>query len=301
MGQEPDVNEAEVDPWELLQAACDRNMPLEVVRKELAGAEPLARGRLLSIDDECITVEDLQVIGRKVRLTSSADVQAFFVSQDQVFHFVTVIKSMSQPFDLNGTFTIRSAELYKPKKIAKVQRRNAFRASAALFDTQIPLRIWRLRTPDDHPWVLTNPQDGSKPEKSAESNEGVETEAAKTEDLDSYMPKDQEIRDTVETQFHALGSVGDLSDTGIGILVEMQGMKRFSIYELLLLSIDLPEEEEPVLAMGEIRRITRLPNKRVKLGLLFQDLPAETTRAFTKFARELQRRQLQQGKEKSAA
>ena len=125
-----------------LREMVDLNNPVGLVRPELLGIEPLAYGRLIEWTDEHLLVEELQIIGRKVRVGPQDDVQAFVGRTGDLLSFSSKVLKLSQPARLNQQMMIKTLRLASPQKLSLGNRRTAFRAPLSAHDDVLDARVW---------------------------------------------------------------------------------------------------------------------------------------------------------------
>jgi len=138
-------NQSKPDQQELrarLREMVDLNNPVGLVRPELLGIEPLAYGRLIEWTDEHLAVEELQIIGRKVRIGPQDDVQAFVGRTGDLLTFSSKVTKLSQPVKLNQSKMIKALRLAPPQKLSLGNRRTAFRAPLSARGEPLDARVW---------------------------------------------------------------------------------------------------------------------------------------------------------------
>ena len=212
-----------------LEAACARNAPVEVVRRELAGEAPLARGRMLNLTEDTLEVQRVQVVGRNMTFRNGNELDAYFDYSGTVYHFRTTIKSMSEMVQVNAKLVVPAMLIQRPTHVEAGQRRNTFRVSIGA----------RVEVPTVNLWNLGN---GAEP--------GPEGEP----------PKEQ-------PDFS--GRLADASATGLGVLIENITYSRFKHDTRMLASIHFVETPNPLSFLCEVRQTRAVRGgDSTRLGLL---------------------------------
>lgn len=205
---------------QILQEACDRNIPLELhyVNTNMSAQryEPdvlYAQTRLLGVDEKKIYLDSPQSIGKIVNLRVGWKVHAFFSIQKTLYSFDSLVTDLRQMVVLNREKTVVGMCLATPTTIRSGQRREDHRLSLL---GQQPIKIEIHETNKDNPSACPI---GAK-------------------------------------RFHALGV--NLSRGGIG--TKMEGEERFLLRfgQWYFLSFLLPQDPEPFLFLVELRCIRDL-------------------------------------------
>lgn len=123
-----DTQTAGLDVRELLEAACARNLSVELHYEEDDELRR-ARMRLLSIVDETIHVDKPLSIGKPFTLRPRQAITVYFVYEDSSYAFKSQIIGPIIVTDLNACKRVRGAVLRMPKSISEEQRRHDFRLS----------------------------------------------------------------------------------------------------------------------------------------------------------------------------
>lgn len=123
----------------LLKEACARNVPLELHLQTVRGIQPVARGRMLKVDEEYVVLETPQVIGRRVAVFPGQEYEAFFTINETLFTFRTKVVETGCSTKLNQLKYTDGLKLLRPQVVRTGQRREAFRTSLALLE-DIP--VW---------------------------------------------------------------------------------------------------------------------------------------------------------------
>ncbi len=115
---------------ELLERACARNQPAEIHYTE-ANELRSARGRLIAIDDETISLDKPQCIGREPNLISDTPLRVYFMFDGAYFGFKSVVACSSLDVDLSRRKRVTGMTIRIPTRVREEQRRQDFRLSLA--------------------------------------------------------------------------------------------------------------------------------------------------------------------------
>jgi len=247
------------DPaYTAFEAACERNAPVEVVRRELAGEAPLARGRMLNLNDTTLEVQRVQVVGRNMAFRVGNDLDAYFDYYGTVYHFRTTIKSMSEMVQVNAKLVVPAMILERPARVEVGQRRTAFRVSIGA----------RAEIPKVSLWFLGDGREA-----------GPEGEP----------PKDQP---------DFTGRLADASASGIGLLIENVTYSRFKHDMRALAHVSFSDQPTPLPLLCEVRQTRQVLGDSTRLGMLvtgtFGDkrLQQQRLRILSDYVQRIQRDQL---------
>ncbi len=205
---------------QIIQEACNRNIPLELhyVNTNMSAQryEPdvlYAQTRLLGVDDEKIYLDSPQSIGKVVHLRLGWKVHAFFTIQKNLYSFDSTVTDLRRMVVLNQEKTVVGMCLATPTRIRTGQRREDHRISLL---GQQPIKVHIHETIKDNPNACPI---GAK-------------------------------------RFQAQGV--NLSRGGIG--VRMEGEERFLLRfgQWYFLSFSFPEDPDPFLFLVELRCIRDL-------------------------------------------
>jgi len=278
------------DSLDLLRDSCDRNMPIEVVRVNRVGEEPLAKGRLLGIKDALVHVEELRIIGRESTLVQNAEVYAYLVRQGKVFQFLSTIREIAQPVRVNAGLIVPGAKLSIPTCLVQTQRRNHFRISTAMNKDPNIASVWRAKDFD----LLAkshHPSQGSVQHRAGSSN-------ISTQGSNQDTPSDTQSAESHPAPTFT-GVIVDVSHSGFAMVVEMSGQVPLSYFEKLFVNV-LDCEENPIDLEVEVRRLTQLKDKRMKVGVLIHEVDKDTTVKWSRFVRWAERELLRRTQPKAA-
>lgn len=127
-----------VDPKALLTSGCERNIPVEIHKHTGNAAVPVARARMMCLDDERIYLDEPQTIGQPVKMGKNTAVDAYFSINHTLFTFSTTVASMRCKVRLNESKVLIGMALNLPSDIHQGQRRSRYRTSLAM---QSPIKV----------------------------------------------------------------------------------------------------------------------------------------------------------------
>lgn len=127
--------------FEILESACERNLPLEVFRSSGLGAPPSARGRLIRIEANTVIMEEARNSEGEVELRRNQQIDCFFSHRDEMYGFRTTVAEAGFSASLNGKTRVQALALRLPDRVEVTQRRARFRVSLASLEPRIPVRI----------------------------------------------------------------------------------------------------------------------------------------------------------------
>lgn len=130
----------------LLKSACERNMPVEIHKHTGDAATPVARARMMCMDNERLFLDEPQTIGKIVKMGKNTPVDVYFFVGDQLHMFSTTIASMQCRVRLNVSKILVGMALNLPSKVQQGQRRARFRTSLS---TYTPIPITLIEASDD--------------------------------------------------------------------------------------------------------------------------------------------------------
>lgn len=241
-------------PEDLLREACDRNIPVCVVRPRQAGRVPMARGRLLALTEDGIDIDRVQIPGLEINFSQGDALQAYFSIGETLYQFKTTLLELSNPKRLNARMVIPGMTIAVPTAIDEGDRRNIYRVSVGAREDRPGLEVWRIAGRDpasDH--ELPDDETPAMPSVSLNLH-GI--------DLDEVIEKSK-----TEPDFQ--GWVVDATEQGLGIRLEQTRPSKFSIFEALLVRVTLPEravaEAGEDDAMRELLFVSEVRSKR-KVG-----------------------------------
>lgn len=123
---------------EILAAGCERNARVEIHKHTGDATIPVARARMMCMDEERLYLDEPQTIGKQVEMGKGTAVDAFFSLGDGLFTFSTTVASMNCRVRLNGAKTLIGMALDIPRTIKQGQRRSRYRTSLAM---QTPIKV----------------------------------------------------------------------------------------------------------------------------------------------------------------
>jgi c-di-GMP-binding flagellar brake protein YcgR len=149
-----------------LEAACARNVPLELHSVSQDRTIPAARARMIDLDDRHVYLEKPQIIGRNVRLSAGQRFAAYFSYNDVIFEFRCQVVETRAAVRLNRRKLVEGLVITRPSEVSPGQRRQFFRTTVAAREP-IPARIQpapdgERPEPDEHaPWLEARLVDAS--------------------------------------------------------------------------------------------------------------------------------------------
>lgn len=231
--------QVELTGVEALRQACDRNVPVEVFRCADAGTSPPARGRLLSMDDEELLIEKLQIIGSSYELTMETPLEGYFRLSGQLFRFDTKVRESRIAARLNGRLVVPALKVRRPERVVPGQRRNVYRVSLSGRTDAPKVEVWLsdpTMTPDaDTDCVTSGPA------------------AVRTRPPDF------------------VGRAVDASDTGIGAVLHQCIYSRLKLLQQVWMIVHVPDDEAPMQLRASVRHSTPVLETDARVGLHFCD------------------------------
>lgn len=279
-----------------LREMVDLNNPVGLVRPDLLGIEPLAYGRLIEWTDEHLMVEELQIIGRAVKIGPRDEVQAFAGRSGDLVTFVSTVDRLSSPVKLNEKTVINAIRLEPPRRLAPGNRRTVYRAPLTLFEDAIDARVWfvdraGLNAGSDERLVGSTLEAGEAPieggsqdlpcggedpasvnyyytrldlARSDEPLRGYAPAAPGTEPMAGVSPWTPVIREVCERQPHALARACDITSTGVGLLFYGCRGMQFKRFECVV--IELGFDDGAMRLVGEVRQCKDVGSDRARVG-----------------------------------
>lgn len=254
----------------MLREAVDRNTSIGVVHQSKAGFDPLAQGRLLRWDEDGLVIEELQIIGRDIRIKSGDLVEAYLNYDGLMLSFEAKVLMVEEPEHLNKRRVVLSLVLSAPLKLRESDRRSAFRASLSGNVDDIPVKMWFF---DRHLAKI-------KGEHSVQfvNTNSYYTNLLSAMNYDPVYPLDEHgaIRREIDwdrimgeasaTTPHAVGRLIDLTRNGLGILLYNVSNMQLDRFERIGVSFEL--EGEQLNFVVELRRGTDLKGSTCRAGVL---------------------------------
>ncbi|HHN77596.1 MAG TPA: hypothetical protein ENK11_02840, partial [Phycisphaerales bacterium] len=222
-------------PAEILREACDRNVPICVVRPEQAGRVPMARGRLLDLGDDGIDIEKVQIPGKEVRFASGDQLDAYFSIGRTLYHFRTELLRASEPKRLNRRMVILGMTIAMPGRIEQGDRRTLYRVPLGGRVERIGVELWRVG-----PEIDEDPDDDLAEQTLPSMAFNVHT--VEFHEAVAAMDHDPDCR----------GWVADASEHGFGLRLEFIQPHRFHIFDPVLVRLSMPDGEE-IVHLCEVR------------------------------------------------
>lgn len=258
------------DPGTVIASACDRNIPICVVRPRQAGRVPMARGRMLSRADDTIEIDRVQIPGLELHFSKGDDLQCYFSIGQTLYQFRTKLLTICEPKRLNARMLIPGMSIAMPGSISKGDRRNIYRVSVAARADRPTVSAWRLIQP-------TPRQLGS---------EEAELENAEMPTMPSgaFNPHGlslEKVASKLEAGPDYSGWVVDATENGLGIRLETIRAARFDIFEPILIRVTIPAEAACVADDGtdlhdlafiaEVRSKREIGDDGCRLGIVLLD------------------------------
>ncbi|MCC7387156.1 MAG: hypothetical protein IT431_00155 [Phycisphaerales bacterium] len=288
-------NTAEVTGAEMLTEACDRNVPVEVFRVTKTGGPP-ARGRLLSLNDEGIVIERLQIIGEEFPHGVGTLFACYFRVGGELYSFQTKVTESRAAARLNGRLIVPALKLARPLKVTAGQRRNVFRVSVGARADAPKIDIWtadpffpppeRAEQPpaDPHPDEMQPDEAHGDPCGHAALLEpGATDEGAPAPDAQGAAqgPADAEgetapappapDRLAVPRDPELAGRMFDGSDLGVGVVIFDYPYTRLRIRGRIWLRFCLPDGGEPLEFEGLVCHTAPLREIDSRVGVRLLD------------------------------
>jgi hypothetical protein len=282
----------------LLRDAVDRNSAIGIVRLGFSGQDPLAQGRLIGWDDEGITIEELQVIGRDVRFTTDTRIEAFVKMKDTTIVFEGRVLSTHGLSKMNDTVVVRSIKITNPMLIRKGDRRSAFRSSITASEVETPVKMWFL----DRREGESTEQPPARAQTQLYFTDLVAArrkESLILHDEDGNEPREIDwnsvIKDVQVERPHAIGRLVDLTANGLGILMYGIAKMQLTRFERVVLQFELDDQEIDLVV--EVRQGNDLRGSTCKVGTLIvhpqiNNVHAPQRRMLEQIAMQIQRDQL---------
>jgi hypothetical protein len=282
----------------LLRDAVDRNSAIGIVRLGFSGQDPLAQGRLIDWDDDGITIEEVQVIGRDVRFTIETRIEAFVKMKDTTIVFEARVLATQGHSKMNDRLVVRSIKISKPMLLRKGDRRSAFRSSITASEEEIPVNMWFVDR-------LESESTEQPPPRTQTQLYYTDLVAARRKEPLIHCDEDgNELRDinwgavvqvAQEEAPHAIGRLVDLTANGLGIL--MYGIKKMQLTRFERIAIQFELEEQMIDLVVEVRQGNDLRGSTCKVGTLIihpqiNNVHAPQRRMLEQIAMQVQRDQL---------
>lgn len=243
-----------LSPLAALQAACDRNAPLEIVQTGLAGEEPFARGRMIEIEDDVLMIEEVQIIGKVAKFARQTPVMAFFRFGSRLYEFHSRVVSSDNPVHLNKSLIVPAIELTMPEAVTEGQRRNVYRIPVAALREPIEIEFWSESPPNPGKIVLI---DTLRPE-----GDGVCDPMTGGEDASGLLLPPTRLADW-------RGAMIDASDVGIGMNLVQCRLGQIKLFDRGWLRFSLPGDPAGAMTFQiEVRQIRSVREGVVRVGSL---------------------------------
>jgi hypothetical protein len=271
-------NTAEVTGAEMLAEACDRNVPVEVFRVSKTGGPP-ARGRLLSLNDEGIVIERLQIIGEEFPHGVGTLFACYFRVGGELYSFQTKVTESRAAARLNGRLIVPALKLARPLKVTAGQRRNVFRVSVGAradapkidlwtADPYYPLTDGAELPPDEPP-----PDEAQTPGDPAADGPGTTESPAGAAEGETAPVLAQPAPDRLDVARdpELAGRMFDGSDLGVGVVIFDYSYTRLRIRGKIWLRFGLPDGGEPLEFEGLVCHTAPLREIDSRVGVRLLD------------------------------
>lgn len=289
----------------------------------------MPRGRFLAPANGSIVIENLQVPGRKVDVSVDSVLEAFFQHDGRLFSFRTRVLEMDSPVRLNGTVMVRGMKITVPKKIEVGNRRQIYRQSFATVNPRVEVSAWavpravltpdqaeRLRELEESDLIdqARDAQQSAKetPEAPSEPSTGTEFVIERSEASNNQLVSSDSVQTSVpglglsqlesvmKTSPHWMGEVADASEFGIGLTLHDVVYSRLKIFQPLAIRFTLPDIDEPLKFLFEVRRVQSLKSGARLGGLVLinavNQREVEASRQLSAFALQVQRERVRSRK-----
>ncbi len=288
-------NTAEVTGAEMLAEACDRNVPVEVFRVSKTGGPP-ARGRLLSLNDEGIVIERLQIIGEEFPHGVGTLFACYFRVGGELYSFQTKVTESRAAARLNGRLIVPALKLARPLKVTAGQRRNVFRVSVGARADAPKIDLWTAdpyypltdgaELPQDEPppdeaqtpgdpcehagWPKAGAPDAGEP---AADGQGTTESPAGAAEGETAPVQAQPAPDRLDVARdpELAGRMFDGSDLGVGVVVFDYSYTRLRIRGRIWLRFGLSDGGEPLEFEGVVCHTSPLREIDSRVGIRLVD------------------------------
>jgi c-di-GMP-binding flagellar brake protein YcgR len=244
---------------ELLQWACDRNVPLQLhYRGPTTGGivdtgNLVAQTRMIAIEGNQLAVDWPQAIARSVRLGTGTEVDGYFTVDEQLYRIRTKVATLRYKMMLNDQRELVGCLLEMPADLQKGQRRADHRAAIANLDPII---------------------------------------------VRMHQASRVEIGSAPSVARPMEGRLVNLSRGGLRVNVEGEERLRFHAGDWFFVSVTMPKTDQALVFLAEARSTTpTLRGQGVAVGMQFLNWPdANVLRAQSnligRFIADLERNQL---------
>jgi c-di-GMP-binding flagellar brake protein YcgR len=220
---------------EMLQAACDRNLPLQLhYRGPAVGGivdtgNLVAQTRMLAIEPEGLAVDWPQAIARTVRLGTGTEVNGYFTFNEKLYRIRTTVMSLRYKMMLNDQRELVGCLLAMPSEVQTGQRREDHRASVASMDPIV---------------------------------------------VQIHQASRSEIGSAPSIARPIAGRLINLSRGGLRVGIEGEERHRFHAGDWFFLSFKTPNSEKPLTFLAEARSTTpMMRGQAVAVGMQFLNWP----------------------------
>lgn len=121
-------------PRQILDAACERNVAIEIHHRNRQDELTVSRSRLLVIQGDTLYVDQPQAIGGQAHYTTAQPLDVYFSADDTLHHFSTQVLQSGVVVSLNASRRVVGMALMTPKSVNAGQRRQNFRIGLASAD-----------------------------------------------------------------------------------------------------------------------------------------------------------------------
>jgi len=293
----------QLEGMEALQAACDRNASVEVVRLDREGEDPPARGRLLELTDDALVVEELQIIGHEFHAPVGTRLDLFFSLGGTLFSCSARVIESRAVVQLNQKRFVPGLRLTRPSKVAPGQRRAVYRVSLAGLMRPPMVELWLDRESEARlPGASSSSEEASDPSASGAEQQGAPSARSapatrKKDGLDDSDEAGSSDDHTHPPQREAdfYGHLVDASDRGLGLCLYDCVYSRLRQLSEVWVRIGNIDSGEPLCFKAQVRRsfVVRDTDARVGLRILDVDQPsvARQVRRLGAYLTEVERQQ----------
>lgn len=246
----------------MLQAACDRNASVEVVRPERAGSDPPARGRLLELTEDRLVIEQLQVIGRDLHAPAGTRLDLYFSMGGTLFTCSAKVVETKAIVQLNQQLYVPALYLTKPKRVEPGQRRTVFRVPLGGLGRLIEIELWLDREAESASESEVEEQAGDGgPAPAAQETPGGDPDGERR-DPNKPPPREPDFR----------GHIVDASDRGLGVCLYDCVYSRLRPFAPGWVRIGQFDNQGQIEFRVEIRRSASMRDRDARVGMRFMGI-----------------------------
>lgn len=310
----PNKDNTPDDPHLRFERMVHMNQPIGLVRRDLAGVEPLAKARMIDLDDEALTIEELHIAGRDVQISVGDYVECFCGTGESTLGFKSRVLDAGRSIKLNHHVAIKSVRITPPKAFKMGTCRTAYRAPLSARQEEFTARVWFI----DRATGIDNKS--ARKSKSDHLVFDTHLDAAKAADpikpyYDAIIDYDEQgkpfrvkeppspsvwaatIREAISRPIHGTARVIDLTPNGFGMIFYNVGAMQLHRFEHVVAQIDIGDPSETIEVALEIRQAVDLSDHRAKVGTLMvypgvDDVHNPIRQKLTRLSVEIQRDEL---------